>query len=317
MELVEFLNKIVQEQNHMKPIVLFTDRDNDIKCIEVIEETLKDSVLSLSETKPFFDSSYYIDNDGEIKEVNHLVENQNQHCINKVAFDKNKRIVVYHHCPFDEKNLHYFLNVTKAIRKPVIILAHNSNIDFFPKELATSFEQMKFEITKERWIQWARTIKTKQDEDWQLTQVSSVIIDFIENSDESVFSMGDAESSYSGTVIYWSPITWKRLSDAYRSFLARLLEDTDEFTFEDLRIKAVKAGETDIQPTLLLEALEHVSTESWKETLTYDIGVVPQTGNERLNAISDWLKYKCETLCGGSVPFANQLKKFFKTFHSI
>lgn len=228
-------------------------------CIKVIEETLEDSVLSLSGTNPFFDSSYYIDNDGEIKEVDHLVEHQNQHHINKVAFDKKIRIVVYHHCPFDEKNLHYFLNVTKAIRKPVIILAHNSNIDSFPMELATSFEQMMFEITKERWLQWALTIKTKQDEDWQLTQVSSVIIDFIENSDESVFSKGDADSSF-GTVFYWTPTMWEMLSTECRSFLAGLLEDTDEFTYEDLRSKAIKRGETDIPLELLLEALEHVST---------------------------------------------------------
>ena len=314
MELVEFLNKIVQEQNHMKPTVLFTDGDNDKRCIKVIEETLEDSVLSLSGTNLFFDPSYYIDNDGEIKEVDYLVEHQNQHCINKVDFDKKIRIVVYHHCPFDEKNLHYFLNVTKAIRKPVIILAHNSNIDSFPMELATSFEQMMFEITKERWLQWARTIITdNKDFYWQLTRISSVICDFIENNDESVFESGvHPDSSWS-----WSPVTWEMLSAEYRRLLCSLLDDTDGYTFEDLRIKTVKMGGTDIQPALLLEALEHVSTESWKKEFPYDIGIVPHTGKERLNAISDKLKFRCETLCGGRVPFASQLKQFLNSFYSL
>jgi len=182
-----------------KPIILFSEANNE--ALRIIEEVYGDSFLKLSDANPTMESSHYVDENGIIKETTPEVIQEFQNKFPESAFkDDIQAIVFLIFEPLAPINLQYYINAANKLKKPIICLTLNSNINVFPDEYINHFYLYKFQITKDEWLEWAYS------EINDVPRIHHLITDFIKNTEDFSFYISTPNPDISTLAMNWCEV---------------------------------------------------------------------------------------------------------------
>ena len=182
-----------------KPIILFSEANNE--ALRIIEEVYGDYFLKLSDANPTMESSHYVDENGIIKETTPEVIQEFQNKFPESAFkDDIQAIVFLIFEPLAPINLQYYINAANKLKKPIICLTLNSNINVFPDEYINHFYLYKFQITKDEWLEWAYS------EINDAPRIHHLITDFLKNTEDFSFYISTPTPDISTLAMNWCEV---------------------------------------------------------------------------------------------------------------
>lgn len=244
-----------------KPIILFSEANNE--ALRIIEEVYGDSFLKLSDANPTMESSHYVDENGIIKETTPEVIQEFQNKFPESAFkDDIQAIVFLIFEPLAPINLQYYINAANKLKKPIICLTLNSNINVFPDEYINHFYLYKFQITKDEWLEWAYS------EINDVPRIHHLITDFIKNTEDYSFYISTPNPDISTLAMNWCEVNRECiefLSEA-DSFLDVLwtypyMEDETECELSE-HIKDFKTSLRRLMLFQILESMKHYISQN-------------------------------------------------------
>jgi len=200
-----------------KPIILFSEANNE--ALRIIEEVYGDSFLKLSDANPTSGSSHYAEENGIMKDTTPEVVQEFQNKFPESAFKDDIQAIVFDLSsePLTPINLQYYINAADKLKKPIICLPLNSNINVFPDEYINHFYLYKFQITKDEWLEWAYS------EINDAPRIHHLITDFLKNTEDNTFYISTPTPDNSTLAMNWSEVNKKCL---------KFLSEADDFLDE-------------------------------------------------------------------------------------